>query len=236
MQRVAQKKQKRKTKRPIRRKTYVLLKKSDKAFIRENVKFIPSLQDYRGQERITSAQYGALRKAKAKLRHTENLKPLTETQAKHLKGKLVGGGVRAIRLRGGDGAKVVSVSDKGVVVTSNGRKWEYHPVSTSKNKALQEALIDAGLKLFARKKNPPWQLHLWTNKGRTDKGASNPADWVNRVAEWFNTGVSAQIFSQQGKDFIYGVAAMITDSNGAVRKPLAKEDFEAEEPEEEGEE
>lgn len=215
---------KRRVKRPSRRKTFVYLKKSEKQQIREFSKYIPSLDAYRGKERISSAEYSAFKRAKSKLRHTDNLRPVTEAQAKRLKGKLAGHGIRAIRLRnvvkGDEHSRVVSVSTKGTVITSNGRRWEYHPVKGVNSRdvdAIANSLIKAGTSLFGRSKNPPFQLHLWTSKGRSNEGASSPEKWVQLVVAFLNK-------YQNADSFLFGIAAMITNG-GKTRKALPKSAF-----------
>jgi len=215
---------KRRMKRPSRRKTFVLLRKSEKQQIREFSKFIPSLDEYRGKDKITSAQYSAFKRAKNHLRHTDNLRPVTEAQAKKLKGKLAGHGIRAIRLRnvvkGDEHSRVVSVTTKGTVITSNGRRWEYHQVSgvnSGSSDEVAEDLIEAGIALFHRTKNPPFQLHLWTSKGRSNEGASSPEKWVALVASFV-------LKYQNANAFLFGIAAMITNG-GKTRKPLPKSAF-----------
>jgi len=215
----------RRKKRPVKRKTFVLLKRSEKQQIREFSKFIPSLDAYRGKDKITSAEYGAFKRAKNHLRHTDNLRPVTELQAKRLKGKLAGHGIRAIRLRnvvkGDEHSRVVSVSTKGTVITSNGRRWEYHPVKLPAGADIDDMadrLINAGVKLFRRTKNPPFQLHLWTSKGRSNEGASTPEKWASQIVLPFVRKY------QNAEDFIFGIAAMITNA-GKHRKPLPKSAF-----------
>jgi len=207
---------------PKRRATYVLLKKSEKKQIREFSKFIPSLDQYRGLDRLSSAQYSALQRAKKKLRHTENLKPLTEKQAKKLKGKTVGGGIRALRLRnvveGDSHSKVVKVTNAGVVVTSNARIWEYHPVKSRSADGLADALISEGLRLFHSKDKTPFALHIWTGAGRSNEGSTAPEKWVQQVLKFFGA-------YQNSTEFILGVAALVRDVGGKKRKPLGKAMF-----------
>lgn len=207
---------------PVRRKTYVLLKKSEKKQLRDFSKFIPSLDQYRGVDRLTSAQYGVFQKAKKKLRHTENLKPLTEKQAKKLKGKMVGGGIRALRLRnvveGDSHSKVISVTNKGVVITSNGRIWEYHPVTPGKHDDLADALIQRGISLFHRKKKVPFALHIWAGNGRSNEGSPSPEKWISQVTKLFSA-------YQNSSEFILGIAVLVRDSNGKLRKPYAAHYF-----------
>ena len=214
-----------KRKRPIRRATKVLLKRSERKQITEFSKYIPSLESLKGREKISSAEYGAFKRAKGKLRHTDNLKPVTAAQAKRLKGKLVGGGVRAVRLRNTSPDATVRVRKGGIIVTSNGREWEYHPVSVRNAGELAEALIKKGYSLFARKNKPAWQLHMWTSKGRSNEGAASYEKWVQLVVAFFNA-------YQNSTDFINGVAAMVTDVGGKTRKPIPKSELRDIEPDE----
>jgi hypothetical protein len=211
---MAGKRKKRKSRR-VKRQTYVLLKKSEKAQIREFSKFAPALNAYRGVDRITSAQYGAFKKIKTKLRHTENLRPITELQAKHApKGTVVGGGIRAIRLRNTSpkdaGTRVKTVTKEGVVITTNGRDWEYHPVAATPQE-IQEVLIETGRELFNRSKNPPWQLHLWTAKGRANFGVTSFEKWAQYIMGAFNKYAETQ-------DFVKGVAALVRDGKNGYHK------------------
>jgi hypothetical protein len=205
-----------KKKRRGRHTTYVLLKKSEKKQISEFSKYIPSLSAYKGKSRIKSAEYGAYKRAKAKLRHVENLKPVTEAQAKRLKGKLVGGGIRAIRLRNtatDAHVKVKTVLKSGVVITTNGRDWEYHPIAKTASINLPEALIDKGAELFNRSKHPPWQIHLWTSKGRANEGSSSFQKWVEYIMKRFGQYSAAD-------DFVQGVAILTRDGARGYRDEI----------------
>ncbi len=190
-----------------RRTVYHLLKKSEKKQIREFSKFIPSLEKYKGKERITTQEYSAFQRAKAKLKHTENLKPLTEAQAKKLKGYTVGKGIRAIRLRNTSPDAKVKVLKGGLVVVSNGRDWEYHPVASRNPDKLIEAMLALGKRLFFRKENPPWQLHIWTAAGRVSGGATAYYLWARDVAAFFNA-------YQGTEEYVRGAAALIRDQRG----------------------
>jgi hypothetical protein len=209
-----------------------LLKKSEKKQIREFSEYIPSLSQYKGKEKITSQQYAAFKRAKKHLRHTENLKPLTEAQAKKLgKRKLAGHGMRAIRLRNTSPHAKVRVTNKGVLVTSNGREWEYHSVPKNPASDMAERMIEKGRDLFSRTKKPPFQLHIWTSKGRSNEGAASLQKWAGLIMAFFQA-------YQASQDFIEGVAAMVTDVGGKTRKPLRKKDlaYDADEIEDEEEE
>jgi hypothetical protein len=189
------------------RAKYILLKKSEIKQIREFTKFAPSLEKYRGKKKITVNEYSAFKRVKNKLRHTENLKPVTALQAKKLKGQLVGGGIRAVRLRNTAPDAKVRVRKGGIIVTSNGRDWEYHPVKPKSALHIADALIEKGLTLFNRKQRPPWQLHLWTTKGRASEGFSSFNTWLTYIQARFNA-------YQNADEFISGVAALVKDQRG----------------------
>lgn len=206
---------KRKANKPKRRITKVLLKKSEIKQIREFSKFAPGLDKLRGRDKITSAEYGVFTKAKRRLRHTGNLKPVTEKQAKALKGHLVGGGIRAVRLRNTEEHAKVRVRKGGIIVTSNGRDWEYHPVGGGDPSVLAENLIEKGRDLFNRDKNPPFSLYIWTSKGRASEGFRDFGLWARYVGSRFNS-------YQNASEFIWGIAALVKDKGGKVRKPLKR--------------
>lgn len=192
-----------------RSKRYIPIGKATRKQISEFSKFVPSLAKHKGKSRLTPAEYSAFTRAKKRLRHTDNLKPLTELQAKRLKGKLVGGGVRAIRLRNtasDKNVKIKSVLSSGVVITTNGRDWEYHPIHAD-GMDLPEALIEKGRELFNRKVHPPWQMHLWTSKGRANRGQSSFRLWVEYVMKEFGK-------YQDATDFIQGIAILTRESRG----------------------
>lgn len=201
------------------------MRKSERKQISLFSQYIPSLGKYKGKDRITSAEYSAYQRAKKKLRHTDNLRPLTEKQAKALgKKKLAGHGIRAVRLRnvveGDSHSRVVRVTKKGVLVTSNGREWEYHPVTLTKDADTNTArMIEAGRALFARPKKPPFQLHIWTSKGRSNEGWSSLEKWAGGVVAFF-------MAYQTSGDFVLGIAAMVTDVGGKTRKRISKKDLE----------
>lgn len=152
---------------------------------------------------ITPAQKAELTRAKKKLRHTQNLIPVTEKQAKALKkkGLLVGKGVRAIRLRNTSPGAKLKVLKSGVVVTSNGRRWEYHPYPAD-----IDTLSSAGHALIAR--DDVARIHLWLSKGRANEGFGSAKAWDEYLYQRF-----AQYVQQQ--DFVEGIAALIKDKKGS---------------------
>lgn len=197
-----------KTKR-TRRVTYKHIGKGTRKQIRDMSRFIPSLSKLKGKTRITSAEYAAVTRAKKKLRHTENLRPVTAKQAKELRkrGLLAGNGIQAIRLRSTAENAKVRVRKNGVVVTSNGRTFEYHPV-----KADIDALAEAGEALLDRRDVK--QIFLWTSRGRTDEGftyfgeGDDDGGWLaylqarfsqyHQIAD-FTEGIAAEIKAAKGK-------------------------------------
>lgn len=195
-------KEKRRTAPRKRRQTYVFVSKKTRSEIREYSKFAPGLSKLKGKLRITSEQRAQLTRTKKVLRHTENLKPLTEKQAKALakaghKDLLVGKGVRAIRLRNTSPEAKVRVRKDGLIVTSNGRTWEYHPVA-----AEIDALADYGIMLLDR--GDVAQINLWINRGRANEGFSRKSAWIEYLRDRF-----AQYVSQT--EFTEGIAARLKD-------------------------
>jgi hypothetical protein len=168
-----------------------------RAQLREYAKYKPALKKLVGKQRLTPAEYGQFTRAKRQLRHTENLHPVTEKQAKKLRkeGLLVGKGVRAIRMRNTAADAKVRVLKSGIVVVSNGRHWEYHPVEAD-----VQVLIDYGLSLLD---NPETQrIALWTTKGRSDESFASRGAWVAYLRERFSKYV-------QVMDFTIGIAREI---------------------------
>lgn len=185
-----------------RRQTYVFVSKKTRGEIREYSKFAPGLSKLKGKSRITSAERAQLTRLKKALRHTENLKPLTEKQAKALakaghKDLLVGNGVRAIRLRNTSPEAKIRIKKDGLIITSNGRTWEYHPVAAEIG-----ALADYGIALLER--GDVAQINLWTNRGRANEGFSRKQAWLDYLHDRF-----AQYVSQT--EFTEGIAARIKD-------------------------
>lgn len=191
------------------RVTYKHIGKATRKQISEMSRFIPSLAKLKGKQRITSAEYSAVTRAKKKLRHTENLRPVTAKQAKELRkrGLLAGNGIQAIRLRSTAENAKVRVHKDGVVVTSNGRTFEYHPVKPD-----IDALADVGERLLDRRDVK--QIFLWTSRGRTDEGftyfgeGEDDGGWLaylqSRFSQYhqisdFTEGVAAEIKSTKGK-------------------------------------
>lgn len=167
-----------------RRTTYIpLAGKSGaktRAQLREYAKLKPSLQKLSKKAartgKLTSAEYGQFTRARHQLKHTQNLRPITAKQAKLLRKQgpaemIVGHGIRAIRLRNTAPNAKIKILKSGLIVTSNGRTWEYHPVSANIDK-----LADYGLALLERKDTD--FISLWTSRGRTNKTFSRPEAWV----------------------------------------------------------
>lgn len=162
---------------------------------------MPSLQKYVGKDKVTPQQMAAINKAKKLLRHRDHLKPLTEKQAKRLKGHTVGHGIRAIRLRNTSPDAKVRIGKNGMVVVSNGSDWEYHRVRPD-----PDSLIEAGVSLLGRKLHRPYQINLWTNAGRADEGFRDRASWAAYIRARF-------IQYQNAQEWIFGIAAMTRDKH-----------------------
>lgn len=187
------------TRKRHQRRIFINVGKTKRAEIREYSKFIPSLEKLKGKTKITPAEQAQLSRAKRLLRHTDNLKPVTEKQAKQLKkmGLLEGKGVRAIRLRNTEPHAKISVLKSGIIVTSNGRKWEYHPVAPD-----IEALATHGETLLNR--DDVAQINLWTNRGRASEGFTYIKAWIDYLRDRFSQYVQMQ-------EFTNGIAALIKD-------------------------
>ena len=176
--------------------------------MRAYARFVPAIGKFKEHKRITKAQLGLITKAKRQLRHTENLRPLTEKQTKKLKDKslLVGHGVRAIRLRNTANNAKVRVKKGDIIVTSNGRSWEYHPV-----KADIDTLADYGIKQLQRK--DVQAVALWTNKGRADETFDYAAPWIAYLHP--KTGVKSTALLSAAPDeldkFINGIAVLLKE-------------------------
>lgn len=187
-----------------RRNTQVFVGKKTRAELREYSKFVPGLRKLQDKARktgkLSSHEVAQLTRAKKALRHTEALKPLTEKQAKALakaghKDLLVGKGVRAIRLRNTSPEAKVRIRKDGLIVTSNGRTWEYHPVAPT-----VDALADYGVMLLER--GDVAQINLWTNRGRVNEGFSRKSAWIEYLRDRFAQYV-------QTSEFTEGIAARI---------------------------
>lgn len=185
-----------------RRTTYIPLAgkagAKTRAQLREYAKFKPSLRKLatKAQKtgRLTSVEYGQFTRAKRQLRHTENLRPVTEKQAKKLrkKGLLVGHGIQAVRLRNTAPNAKIKVLKSGLIVTSNGRTWEYHPVAPE-----IDILVGYGLSLLDQ---PTTQaIALWTTRGRSDETFSRKNAWIAYLQSRFSQYVQAM-------DFTLGIA------------------------------
>lgn len=203
------KRRSRATKRSIKRSIFHAVSKSERAELKRMAKFIPSLKEIKPKRgktfkfQVTPQEYSRIKAAKKQLRHTENLRPVTEKQAKILrkKGLLAGRGVRAVRLRSTAENAKVKVHKDGVIVTSNGRTFEYHPFPAD-----IDALAEGGETLLDRKDVK--QIFLWTNRGRTDEGftyfgeGEDDGGWLDYLQRRF-----AQYHAVN--DFVEGIAAEI---------------------------
>lgn len=203
--------------RKARRQTFVYVGKKTRSDISELSKYIPSLSKLKGKTRITTQEKSQLTKARKELRYRENLKPVSAAQAKILKKKgflapiyskkkegrerKIIGHTQAIKLRETSPDAKVKVHNDGVVVVSNGRTWEYHPVT-----ATPDALIDAGEKLLKRK--DVGQINLWNNYGRVNASYSDPVQWAEFIRTTF--------LSYEGAgDYIHGIAARLKQKRGS---------------------
>ena len=194
--------------RKSRRQTYVFVGKKKRTQIRELSRYVPSLKKLRGKSRITSAEAAQLTRAKKRLRHTENLRIVTDKQAKILKkkGLLAGHGVQAIRLRSTAENAKIRVTKSGMVITSNGRTFEYHPVKPD-----IDALAAAGERLLER--SDVATIYLWTNRGRTDEGFTYfhkpplQGGWLEYLQQRFQQYHAVN-------DFVEGIAAEIRAAKG----------------------
>ncbi len=183
-----------------RRITYSYVGKKTRAEIREAAKYVPSVAKLKGKKRLTAAEKSTLTRAKKQLQYSQNLRPITEKQAKLLKARgegdlIVGKGVRAIRLNNTSPNAKIRVKKSGVVVSSNGRTWEYHPVSSD-----VDALAEYGEAQLER--DDVIQIALWMARGRSSEGFEDGEDWVSYLSNTF-----AQYQNQQ--DFTKGIAVEI---------------------------
>ena len=198
-----------KKKRPQRR-IYIPVGKKRRAEIKAYSKFIPSLNKLKGKSKITPAEQAQLTRAKKLLRYTENLKPVTEKQAKQLRkqGLLEGKGIRAIRLRNTAPDAKIRVLKSGIIVTSNGRKWEYHPFAPE-----PDVLADEGERLLAREDVA--QINLWTNRGRANEGFTYAKAWQDYIFNRFQNYTAL-------KEFTEGIAVLIKEKPKKGTKKDAK--------------
>lgn len=174
--------------------TLVSLTKKEQAQIREYSAFMPSLQKLRGKSRVTASQRGLISRAAKKLRYTENLRPLTEKQAKQLQKRgesdlIVGKGIRAVRLRNTAPNAKIRVRKSGIIVASNGSTWEYHPVSSD-----IDALAEYGLEQLERA--DVRAIALWTSRGRVNETFSRPEAWVDYLQRRYAQYVQQSEFTK----------------------------------------
>lgn len=183
--------------------------KQRRAEIRELSKFVPSLEKLKGKKGLTSSELGQLNKAKKSVSRLSNLHPITERQAKQLKKQglleksLTKKGIRAIHLRNTSADAKVKVLKSGIIVTSNGRDWEYHPVGSDPNE-----LYEYGSSLLKRKEKPRIRaITIWLVRGRMDEAFTSPESWLyfleNRFIGYAGT-----------EDFVLGIAARRSQHRG----------------------
>lgn len=177
-----------------RRTTYTYLNRKRKKEITELAQWVPSLEKLKGKDRLTAAQQAQVTRAKKSLRHTETYRRVTDKQAKLLKQKgeggiLVGKGVRAIRLRNTASNAKIKILSNGMIVTSNGRTWEYHPVDAD-----ADTLNEYGKEQLER--DNVEAVGLWTNRGRTNETTDDPEQWEEFLYQRFTKYADAQEFTQ----------------------------------------
>lgn len=177
--------------------------KQRRAEIREYSKFVPSLSKLKGKKGLTASELGQLTRAKKALRHTDNLHPVTEKQFAQLKKQglidptLSKKGVHAVRLRNTSPDAKIKVLKSGIMVSSNGRTWEYHPVSAD-----VDTLAEYGIELLQRK--DVQQINLWLAKGRANEGFRTEESWTAYLYNRFQQYVNQQ-------DYTNGIAALIKE-------------------------
>lgn len=183
-----------------RRQTYVYINRKTKKEISELSKFVPALNDLKGKSRITTQQKALLTKAKKRTQHTESYRPITAHQEKLLRAHgdadiIVGKGVRAVRLRNTSENAKLTVRKNGMLVTSNGRTWEYHPVSSD-----PDDLSEYGAKQLER--GDVEAIGLWTNRGRVDATTDDADDWNDFLYNTFSK-------YEKAKEFTKGIVVLI---------------------------
>jgi hypothetical protein len=193
---------KRVQRRSKRRAVYVHIGKRERAEIRAASKYVPSLEKYVGEERLTPAQYGAFQKAKNKLRHKEQLRTVTAAEAKKLHPEqLEGGGIRALRLRNIEPTAKLHIHKDGVVYESNGRDFELHPVIPSTPARLEAKARE----LLERKTKPALAVYLYNSRGRMDRGFGTATGFRKYADKFFN---QYQESEHDAREFIIGVVAL----------------------------
>lgn len=188
-----------KGKKPKRRNIQTPIGNKTRAEIKKYSKYMPSLKEMSKKRHLSSSEMGKLTRARKRLRHTENLRPVTEKQAKILKKRklLAGNGIQAIRLNNTSPNAKIRLRKNGVLVSSNGRTWEYHSVLIT-----MEDMIDAGEALLER--GDIAQINLWTTKGRGNEGFAYAEAWANYLREYW------QKYESQ-EDFMNGIAALVSE-------------------------
>lgn len=133
--------------------------------------FVPSLKKYkkRGRKkgpRFSPAQKAAITRAEKAVRAAGGgagiLHPLTERQAKNLKDKsiIVGGGVRAVRLKGiSPDTKISVVKGRLVAKSSSGREWYFR-----RSAPFPKEVVRLARQAFTKFKAK--QVDLWLVQGR----------------------------------------------------------------------
>lgn len=187
---------------------YIPIGKEKQKRISALSKFIPSLARLKGKRRLTPQEMAALTKAGKKIRAaggTAGLKPLTELQAKKLpKGAVIGGGIRAIRLRStGPDAKIKQTYKDGrLKIISNGRTWIYYPIAPDATGSLLDPLLDNGRAILGEPATK--SIALWVQRGRLDETFSHYPAWEEFIKSRF-----VNYYAQT--DWTIGIAALLSE-------------------------
>lgn len=196
-------------------------KRDDASYIRaakELAKFAPSLKKYkklRKGERLTGSQKAAIAHKEKLLRYSDYLTPVTEKQAKKMKGLLYAPGIRAIRLGNtGEDAHIKKIArvTNDIHFVSNGRDFLYWQLgirnqrndeeppnkkSRGKLKEAGKAALDnfkntfpieqiAELAQRAFKKIRTRQIFLWAEAGRVGEGFHNFDEFMQWLYESYS--------------------------------------------------
>lgn len=138
------------------------------ASARNNSKLVPSLRKYRRRKTLKPQEKSAITRAEKKIKRAgtgSTLLPITSKQARQLKDKsaIVGDGIRAIRQRAAQGAKV-RVVDGELVVKIRSREWHFEdflPFQLLEMMARIDILFD-----LAEDLEKELFITVWTASGR----------------------------------------------------------------------
>ena len=144
--------------------------------------FAPSLRKYRRRKTLNRWEKAAIARKENKLKFTDQLFPLTATQSKKLKDKdaLVGGGIRAIRLRNTAAGASVRVARNKIEVKSAGRQWFYITIDPPDG----DLLAAAAERIYAegRRRKKVTTIYIWTVQGRANLGSRSERIFVEEIA------------------------------------------------------